>query len=338
MDLFTQGLLGASMAQSGAKREETRMAAGIGFFAGIIADADILIQSENDPLLNIEFHRHFTHSIFFVPLGALIAAALAWLLLHKRLTFKRIYLFAFLGYCLSGVLDAMTSYGTHLLWPVSDSRLALNMISVIDPVFTVILLVAVVIAIRKHSRIAALAGLLVAGLYLSFGWMQLQRAENIAETLAAERGHSIDRLLAKPTLGNLVLWRSIYQSNGWLYVDAIRVGPFSEARVYPGGKIELFDVSRDMPDLPPSSVLAEDIRRFTRFSDGLVALWPERPEVLIDVRYSNLPMTLSPLWGIEMNTAQPDQHAQYSLYRDGSRETRQQFITLLMGRELDESR
>lgn len=64
MDLLTQGLLGASMAQSGAKHDETRIAAGVGFFAGVIADADILIQSENDPLLNIEFHRHFTHSIF----------------------------------------------------------------------------------------------------------------------------------------------------------------------------------------------------------------------------------------------------------------------------------
>ena len=335
MDLFTQGLLGASMAQSGAKHEETRMATGIGFFAGIIADADILIQSENDPLLNIEFHRHFTHSLFFIPIGALIAAALAWLFIRKRLTFKRIYLFALLGYCLSGVLDALTSYGTHLFWPISDSRLSLNMISVIDPVFTLILLIAVIVAVRKYSRTAARAGLLVAGLYLSFGWMQLQRAEGVAETLAAERGHAVERLLAKPTLGNLVLWRSIYQSDGWLYVDALRIGPFSDAQVYPGGKIALFDMARDMPDLSASSVLAEDIRRFTHFSDGLVALWPERPEILIDVRYSNLPITLSPLWGIEMDTTQPDRHAQYSLYRDGSNETRQTFIALLMGRDLE---
>lgn len=332
MDLFTQGLLGAGMAQSGSKPEETRMAAGIGFFAGIIADADILIQSENDPLLNIEFHRHFTHSIFFVPFGALVAAALAWLILRKRLPFKRIYLFAFLGYCLSGVLDALTSYGTHLFWPVTDSRLALNMISVIDPVFTLILLVAVILAIRKYSRAAACAGLLVAGFYLSFGWMQLQRAEGVAEALAAERGHAVERLLAKPTLGNLVLWRSIYQSDGWLYVDAVRISPFSDARVYPGGKIALFDMTRDMPDLPVSSVLAEDIRRFTHFSDGLVALWPERPEVLIDVRYSNLPMTLTPLWGIETDVEHPERHAQYSLYRDASRETREIFISMLMGR------
>ncbi len=335
MDLLTQGLLGAGMAQSGARHEETRVAAGIGFLAGIIADADILIQSENDPLLNIEFHRHFTHSIFFIPFGALIAAALLWPLLRRRLSFARIYLFAFLGYCLSGVLDAFTSYGTHLLWPFSDSRLAFNIISVIDPVFTLILLVAVVYAVRKYSSVAARVGLLLAGVYLSFGWMQLQRAEGITQTLAAENGHTIERLLVKPTLGNLILWRSIYQSKGKLYVNAIRISPISSARVYPGDSIALFDLSRDIPDLPASSILAEDIVRFAHFSDGLIALWPERPEILIDVRYSNLPMTLSPLWGIEVNTLQPDQHARYSLFRDASSETRGKFIKLLMGGELD---
>ncbi len=335
MDLLTQGLLGAGMAQSGARREETRIATGIGFFAGIIADADILIQSENDPLLNIEFHRHFTHSIFFVPFGALIAAVLIWPFLRKRLSFARLYLLAFLGYCLSGVLDALTSYGTHLLWPLNDSRLALNIISVIDPVFTLILLVAVIYAFRKYSSTVARAGLLLAGVYLSFGWMQLQRAEGIAETLAAENGHTVERLLVKPTLANLILWRSIYQSDGRLYVNAIRISPFSDARIYPGDSIALFDLSRDMPDLPASSVLAKDIARFTHFSDGLVALWPERPEVMIDVRYSNLPMTVSPLWGIEIDTAQPDQHAQYSLYRDASSETRRKFMALLMGRDPD---
>ncbi|MCP5275545.1 MAG: metal-dependent hydrolase [Burkholderiales bacterium] len=335
MDLLTQGLLGASMAQSGARHDETRIAAGVGFLAGVIADADILIQSENDPLLNIEFHRHFTHSIFFVPFGALIAAIVLWPFLRKHLPFARIYLFAFLGYCLSGVLDAFTSYGTHLLWPLSDERTALNMISVVDPVFTLILLVAVILALRKKTVTAARVGLLLAAIYLSFGWMQLQRAEDIARTLTVERNHSIERLLVKPTLGNLVLWRSIYQTNGRLYVDAIRISPFSDARIYPGDSIELFDLTRDMRDLPASSVLAGDIERFTKFSDGLVALSTEHSEVLIDVRYSNLPMTLSPLWGIELDTTQPERHAKYTLYRDASNETREKFITLLMGRDLD---
>ncbi|MBY0498250.1 MAG: metal-dependent hydrolase [Nitrosomonas sp.] len=334
MDLITQGLLGATMAQSGAQQQETRMATGIGFLAGIAADVDILIQSENDPLLNIEFHRHFTHSLFFVPLGALIVALLLWPFLRQRLAFGRLYLFTFLGYCLSGVLDALTSYGTHLLWPLSDERMALSIISVVDPVFTLILLIAGVMAYRKYSHTAARIGLLLAAVYLSFGWMQLQRAETVAESMIAARGQQAEQLLVKPTLANLLLWRSIYEFEGKLYVDAIRVGLFSKPRIYPGESIEKFVVERDLSTLPPASVLAQDVARFSHFSAGLLAIRPEQPNVLVDVRYSNLPMTLAPLWGIEINPEQPDQHAKYRLYRDSSRATREKFITLLLGEHL----
>ena len=331
MDLLTQGLLGAAMAQSGAQRQEARIATGIGFLAGIAADVDILIQSENDPLLNIEFHRHFTHSLFFVPLGALIVALLLWPLLRKRLSFGRLYLFAFLGYCLSGVLDAFTSYGTHLLWPLSDERIAWNAISVIDPVFTSILLAAAILAYKKYSHRAARIGLLLAAAYMSFGWLQLQRAETVAQSLVAERGHRAEELLVKPTLANLVLWRSIYEYDGRLYVDAVRVGLFSAPFIYPGESIEKFVLARDMNGLPPSSVLAGDIARFTQFSAGLVAIRPQQPNVLVDVRYSNLPTTVAPLWGIEMDPGQPERHAKYTLYRDSSKQTREKFITLLLG-------
>lgn len=335
MDLFTQGLLGATLAQSGCKQHETRLATLIGFSAGLIADADILIQSSNDPLLNIEFHRHFTHSIFFIPLGALIAALIFWPFLHKRLPFARLYLLALLGYCLSGVLDAFTSYGTHLFWPLSESRVALNMISVIDPVFTLILLIAVVWAFKKQAVTAARIGLLLVGIYLSFGWIQLQRAEAITKSLAVERGHVIEQLLVKPTLANLILWRSIYQADDKLQVDAIRIGLFSEPRIYPGESIKKFIPERDLSTLPATSVLADDIARFTHFSAGLVAIQPEQPNILIDVRYSNLPMTVAPLWGIEMNPAQPEQHARYHVYRDASQETRDTFLALLSGRNVD---
>ncbi len=338
MDLLTQGLLGAGMAQSGARRDELRLATGIGFFSGLLADIDILIQSENDPLLNIEFHRHFTHSLFFIPFGALIAAFLAWFFLRKRISFKRIYWFALLGYCLSGVLDALTSYGTHLLWPLGNTRIALNIISVVDPVFTLILLVAVILAFKKSNGMAARSGLLLVSVYLAFGWVQLQRAEVVSERLAMERGHRMERFLVKPTLGNLVLWRSVYLANGRLYIDAIRIGLFSGTRIYPGESIELFDPERDIGDLPAESVLAGDIERFIHFSDGWVALWTERmrqTEILIDVRYSNLPITVSPLWGIEMDASQPGQHAKYTVFRDASSETRKKFIALLMGQNMN---
>lgn len=335
MDLLTQGLLGAAVAQSGAQQKEIRLATGIGLFSGCLADADILIQSANDPLLNIEFHRHFTHSLIFIPLGALIAAVLLWPFLRQRLPFRRVVWFTLLGYCLSGVLDAFTSYGTHLLWPFTDARSAWNMIAVVDPVFTLILLVATLVAFKRYQATAARIGLVLAALYLSLGWIQGQRAQAVSQMLAAERGHTIERLLVKPTLGNLLLWRSIYQFDGQLQVDAIRVGILSEPKIYPGAAIKRFDPQHDTGTPPTASALAKDIARFTAFSDGWVAIRPEQPHVLVDVRYSNLPNTLTPLWGIEMNPAHPEQPAQYQVYRDTSKATRDQFIAMLLGRDSD---
>lgn len=332
MDLFTQGLLGATMAQAGAQQRETRIATGIGFVAGIAADADILIQSEQDPLLNIEFHRHFSHSLFFVPFGALIVAMVLWFLLRRRLSFARLYFFTLLGYCLSGVLDAFTSYGTHLLWPLSNERVAWSIISVIDPIFTLILLVAAIIAFKKNNRLAAYLGLFLAATYLTLGWVQSQRVETFAKTIIAERGQAAETLLVKPTLGNIILWRSIYRYQGSLYVDAIRVGLITGPQLYPGESIVQFDRSRDLSAVPDSSVLAKDIERFSHFSAGLIAIRPEQPNILIDVRYSNLPNTFAPLWGIEINPERPDQHAKYNLYRDSSKQTREKFIALLLGR------
>ncbi len=335
MDLLTQGLLGASLAQAGAQKNEIRIATGVGFFAGLLADADILIQSSNDPLLTVEFHRHFTHSIFFVPFGGFIAALILWPLLRRQLSFTRLYLFCFLGYCLSGALDALTSYGTHLFWPVSEARVAFNIISVIDPIFTLILLIAVAYACKKDVVFAARAGLVVAGAYLLFGWVQLQRAEATAVALADSRGHVTERLLVKPTLANLVLWRSIYETEGKFYVDAIRVGLFSEPRIYPGESIKKFMIEQHFDQFSRDSVLAKDISRFTIFSGGFVATQPEHPNLLIDVRYSNLPTTIAPLWGIEMDLHDPNQHALYRLFRDASEETRQKFLAYLMGQSID---
>ena len=56
MDIVTQGLLGATLAQSAAARD-TRLATGVGFAAGLLPDADSLIRSGSDPLLFLEFHR-----------------------------------------------------------------------------------------------------------------------------------------------------------------------------------------------------------------------------------------------------------------------------------------
>ena len=331
MDMLTHGLVGAALAHTAARREEARLAAGIGLLAGLAADADVLIGASGDPLLTVEYHRHFTHALVFIPVGALLASAVLWPFLRRRLPFARLYLFALLGYSLSGFLDTCTSYGTYLLWPFVNERIAFHIIGVLDPLFTLLLLVAVAVAWWRRSHAAAVAGLAAAAVYLLFGVVQHQRADALAQELAASRGHRIERAVIKPTLANLMLWRSIYQSGGTYHVDAVRPGLLSDSRTYPGGSISHFVPDRDLPGMPAESTLARDIQRFTALSDGYVAIHPDRPDVLIDVRYSNLPNSVLPLWGIELDLSRPEKRPEERFYRDLSEGTRTAFLRMVLG-------
>ena len=253
MDLITQGILGSALAQSGSRSEETRLATGVGCLAGLLADTDILIRSSQDTLLNIEYHRHFTHSIFFIPIGALIAAAILWPFLKNKITFKRLYWFSLLGYSFSGFIDACTSYGTHLFWPLLDERISFHLISIVDPVFTLALLAAIIFAFKKKQARAAQAGLLFAAFYLTVSFIQLQRSESVVAELAFNRGHVPEQAVTKPTMANIQLWRSVYTYQGKIYVDAIRAG--WDMRVYEGDSVKQFMPESDVSLLSENSIL-----------------------------------------------------------------------------------
>lgn len=331
MDIITQGLLGVAAAQASASSQTMRRATFIGAVAGLLADADTLIRSSTDPLLVLEYHRHFSHALLFIPIGALMASGLCKLVLRKRMPFSHIYGFAFLGYALSGVLDACTSYGTHLLWPFIDGRIAWNIIAIVDPLFTGVLLVSVFITYRTKRRRWARVGLLLCLAYLMLGWMQRNRAQVAMQSQAAARGHTIEAYQVKPTLGNLVLWRATYRANGHFYVDAIRVG-WGAPRVYEGETIGALKLGEAFPTLERTSTMYEDIQRFNRFSNGFLALSPLDSTVVGDVRYALTPRSVTPLWGIAIDVAQPNQHARYLTFRNLDTASRQEFVDMLVGR------
>ena len=74
MDPVTQGVLGASVGQAASRASDLRAAAVLAALSGMAPDLDVLIRSDVDPLLFLEYHRHFTHSLVFIPFGALLCA------------------------------------------------------------------------------------------------------------------------------------------------------------------------------------------------------------------------------------------------------------------------
>jgi inner membrane protein len=184
MDPVSQGTVGAAFAQSTANKNNFIKISFIGFLAGLAPDLDVLIRSENDPILFLEYHRQFSHSLFFIPFGALIISLLIFPLVKKSISLKTVYIASFLGYATHGLLDACTSYGTLLFWPFSNERITWNTISIVDPLFTIPALILTGIAIVTRKRIFSFFTIGWIVFYLSLGFIQYERALSAAIKLA----------------------------------------------------------------------------------------------------------------------------------------------------------
>ncbi|PWN05848.1 metal-dependent hydrolase [Rhodohalobacter mucosus] len=328
MDPVTQGLVGASAAFLFSDSEKARPAALTGALSAMAADLDIFIASPSDPLLNIEMHRQFTHSLLFIPAGALLVSVVLYLFLKKRLNFRQLYIYSFAGFSTAGLLDACTSYGTQLLWPFADTRIAWSVISIFDPLVTAGLILFVVPALIKKKKRFAYMSLGWLTLFLLYGLLQQQRAESAAERLADSRSHSPTEWVVKPTLGNQILWRVNYKQGGKIYTDAIRTGIFSGIRIYEGESSDEVNPQSEYKNIE-GTTLYRDLLRFEALSDGYLVRHPERPDVIGDARFSMLPTSITPLWGIEADTTLTGRHAPFLYFRDSGQEVRNEYLRML---------
>lgn len=303
MDPVTHALAGAAVARVALARPLAHRAWLPGAMGALLPDADALIRSTADPLLYAEFHRHFTHSIAFIPIGGAIAA-LPWVLRAKHRAHWRTSLAAStIGYATHGVLDAATTWGTRLFWPFGDARIAWNWISIVDPLFTMMLLTGVAVAIWRRSARPAMAALAVAITYMAGGALQHTRAREVQARVAAARGHVVERGTVLPGFGNNVVWRSLYESGGRLYVDRVRI-PWWGAPTWSQG-YEATAVG--VGDLPPAVSLdprlRRDFHRFATFAGGWTARAATEANVIGDARYSSADDRFAPVWGVRF---QPD--------------------------------
>ena len=308
MDPISQGAAGATFSQvfgSGSKKKLGLIGL-LGFLSGLAPDLDILIRSPSDPLLALEYHRQFTHSLFFIPIGGWVCALVLYQLISRRhhLSFKSTWLACTLGYGTHGLIDACTSYGTVLFWPFSNERIAWNNISIIDPVFTIpIFALVVTTAITKNQRYAKSA--LIWGLsYLSLGLYCNHLAISAGKQLAKTRGHKIVKIMATPSIANLILWRIIYETNDRFYIDAVNI--VAKQGLYTGSSLNKLNVAQSFPWLNKSSQQAKDIERCAWFSNQYLAINPLNNNQIMDIRYSWLPNKTTGLWGIELNPNKQD--------------------------------
>ncbi len=268
-------------------------------------DLDIFIPTGGDPTAGWYWHRGPSHALAFIPIGALIVWACMLVFGFARRHKVATYLAALLGYATHGLLDGLTSYGTMLLWPFSDVRVSWDIMPIIDPVFTLTLVVLAIVAVSiKRWQWSLAACVFMAG-YFGFATWQHSRAINAATQLADNRGHDAGRLRVMPAPGAVSLYRAIYEDQGDLHADAVFV-PYlvGMPRLLEGTSATLV-----RPDTTAGRLLPDDddprrkqYDRFRWFSDDrVVAPFANEPLRLGDGRYSADPSGFTPLWGVDFS-------------------------------------
>src|SRR5690606_18468181 len=143
MDSITQAVLGAGVQAALLGRWQGRKALLYGAMLGTLPDLDVVIDY-GDAVAQMTYHRGFSHSIF-----VLSPLALAWLARrwrpHPGYSGRRLFLTLWLVLITHVLLDSFTSYGTQLFWPLETPPVAWSSIFIIDPLYTLPLLVAVLV-------------------------------------------------------------------------------------------------------------------------------------------------------------------------------------------------
>ena len=217
MDSLTQIVLGGAVAAAIAPARHRRAALLAGAALGTLPDLDALplMLLSDDPVVHMTVHRSFSHSLFVLPL---VAFAIWWL--FRRFGNGRVaeaprrWFWAIqLALVTHPVLDAFTVYGTQLWWPLMPPPTMWSSVFIIDPLYTIWLLVACVAAFFLRERMAA-QRLLLAGLALStayLGWSLLAKSlvDREAGRALAAMGLADAPRFSVPMPFNTLLWRVV---------------------------------------------------------------------------------------------------------------------------------
>ena len=213
MDSITQALLGASVQASLLGRWQGRKSLVYGAMLGTLPDLDVLIDF-GDAVANTTYHRGFSHSLFVL---SVLAVVLAWLIRrirpHPDYSAMRLFLTLWLVLITHVTLDAFTTYGTQLFWPLTSAPVAWSSVFIIDPLYSLPLLLAVLVGaiagFRGRATRWVTAALALSILYLGFTLAGKQMAEHRVEALVARENLQVQQLFSAPTPFNSLLWRVV---------------------------------------------------------------------------------------------------------------------------------
>jgi inner membrane protein len=284
MDSLSQFVLGSaiSVAVMG-RRTAVCKAALWGGIAGTLPDLDALLDF-GDAIQNMVRHRAETHGLFYLTLLAPLWAALPAWLYGERALYKWWGLALWLALFTHPLLDWFTIYGTQLWQPFSDRPLGLGSMFIIDPLYTLPLLIGVIAALANRRfglRLNAIA-LAVSCAYLGWSAFAQQQVLRVAHQQLTTQNLQGAPIFATPAPLQTLLWRVVY-----LQGDVVHEGYYSLLDKEPRIQFDTF---------PRGQALAQelagnaDVQRMTEFTNGFVKLQEKNGKaILSDLRMGQEP-------------------------------------------------
>jgi len=245
MDSLTQIVLGGALAAAIAPPGHRRAALLAGAALGTLPDLDTLpiALMTDDPVARMTLHRGFSHSLLVLPWIGAVIWWLFWRFGRGRVKEapQRWFWAVQLALITHPLLDAFTVYGTQLLWPLPLPPVMWASVFIIDPLYTLWLLLACLAAWCGRERAwagrALVLGLILSSAYL--GWSLAAKGmveREAARALAALELADAPRF-SVPLPLNTLLWRVVVMApDGYLVGDRSLVADHGPMRFvhYPG--------------------------------------------------------------------------------------------------------
>ena len=206
MDTVTHGLTGWLIARAVPQEEGRKTATAAVVLGSVLPDADhvaSLLGSE----AAVRFHRGISHSFAGVAVSSLVVALLFYRF-GKWKEAKKLYLLTLVGQLSHIALDLITSYGTQIFQPFSDTRVSFDLLFIVDLVFTGIVVGGIWLS-RRIRPVMARAALAVLATYVGFAAVLHLRAEDLMRTAAERSGVPVVAVAALPRLTEIDLGKRL---------------------------------------------------------------------------------------------------------------------------------
>ncbi len=222
MDSVTQMVLGAAVAEATIGRRIGNRAILWGAVAGTMPDLDVFVPL-GDVVKDFTYHRSASHSLFVL---ALVTPLLVWLItrIHadSRELRKRWMLTIYLVFATHVLLDSLTAYGTQIFWPIVDTPVSLSTVFIIDPSYTLPLLIGVIAALvmtrdSDRGHLVNRFGLIASTAYLAWSLVAKGIVDRNVEDALGDQGISYQKVFSTPAPFNTLLWRAVVRDEGGYY-------------------------------------------------------------------------------------------------------------------------